>query len=682
MNQMLSDANLTHVHTAGDGACLYWATGVSAGRLQPSEVLESPILDPTPESASTMAWMMDTRRRVVTYIDEHRDVFRNSAYLFEDWSVAGRTRRSASVTERVFKPEENEKHLQATVWGGCDQIRALASVLGVDIVVIMPTATVCVQAYLADSETDIVSMLWTDALARLRGQVAGARTLVPIFWNGANHFSALLPPTRDPPSTPKTAQKPKHTKRTWDADALATWLLARLHDPALSPRDLFVLPPGVLDSGTKFDKAGLRKRYLKISMSVHPDKHGNAAEYTAAFQRLQDAYDKLSSEGEASNAGTPDAQSGAGADGAAGEGSKKRKERAAPPPPPKAPSDPATAAWTVEDEGADADAAWECFWLSITAGFRKRRGNAYPELSEKTRSRLAQEMVDAAHLHHPALENYGLCTMYNDSREKGTDGRYQFASHLQGVRKWRSRGGAELAVRACETYYRACFPADSGATLHLLVKVKGDDQEEGDLFVYPDKQRKERHWHNHHGGSEYDAQQHQRWQEEADERHANVHSTGFKKSGFTWTANSSKLKVNNGNFASLVINFCRRHQLEGLGASLLRRAGWMLQSGNYELEASLVCGRYGGAADRARLEAFAVVNESPQVCRTPIRPPQIYTPNITPQMSQPHLPPPTSYLPTSRRGPASSGCWSSFYAGTTNSTCSSPRRTSSTDRRS
>ena len=151
MNQMLSDANLTHVHTAGDGACLYWATGVSAGRLQPSEVLESPILDPTPESASTMAWMMDTRRRVVTYIDEHRDVFRNSAYLFEDWSVAGRTRRSASVTERVFKPEENEKHLQATVWGGCDQIRALASVLGVDIVVIMPTATVCVQAYLADS---------------------------------------------------------------------------------------------------------------------------------------------------------------------------------------------------------------------------------------------------------------------------------------------------------------------------------------------------------------------------------------------------------------------------------------------------------------------------------------------------------------------------------------------------
>ena len=279
MNQMLSDANLTRIHTAGDGACLYWAMGVSAGRLQPSEVLESPILTPTPESASAMAWMLDTRRRVVTYIDEHRDVFRNSAYPFEDWTVAGRTRRSANVTERVFKPKENEKHLQATVWGGCDQIRALAGVLGVDIVVITSTATVRVQAYLADSETDMVSMLWTDALARLRGQVAGARTLVPIFWNGDNHFSALLPPSPDAPRTPKTAQKPKHEKKTWDANALSAWLLARLHDPALSLRDLFVLPPGVIDSGTKFDKAGLRKRYLKISMSIHPDKHGNAAEY-------------------------------------------------------------------------------------------------------------------------------------------------------------------------------------------------------------------------------------------------------------------------------------------------------------------------------------------------------------------------------------------------------------------
>jgi hypothetical protein len=87
-------------------------------------------------------------------------------------------------------------------------------------------------------------------------------------------------------------------------------------------------------------------------------------------------------------------------------------------------------------------------------------------------------------------------------------------------------------------------------------------------------------------------------------------------------------QVNNGKFATLVINlvhvvFCRRHQLQSLGATLLRRAWWMLQSGkpNYELEASLVCGRYGGAADRARLErgVRGRERESAGTCRRELR---------------------------------------------------------------
>ena len=57
--------------------------------------------------------------------------------------------------------------------------------------------------------------------------------------------------------------------------------------------------------------------------------------------------------------------------------------------------------------------------------------------------------------------------------------------------------------------------------------------------------------------------------------------------------------------------FCRRRRLTFLAASIFRRLAWMLETGNYELEQSLVIGRYGSQCSQERVEAIAILNEFP-----------------------------------------------------------------------
>ena len=86
------------------------------------------------------------------------------------------------------------------------------------------TTMALLQVYLADGETDCVRMTWTNVLARLLQPTE--RHLIPILYNGVNHFSALLSaPMQASPDTPKTQTKPKAEQRAWDADRLAEWLL-------------------------------------------------------------------------------------------------------------------------------------------------------------------------------------------------------------------------------------------------------------------------------------------------------------------------------------------------------------------------------------------------------------------------------------------------------------------------
>ena len=74
------------------------------------------------------------------------------------------------------------------------------------------------------------------------------------------------------------------------------WVLNRFEDNAIQGTDLFVLPRGCIGAGIGFDEAGLRKRYMKLSMMLHPDKNGALPRFAAAFKRLEDEYGKLSGE--------------------------------------------------------------------------------------------------------------------------------------------------------------------------------------------------------------------------------------------------------------------------------------------------------------------------------------------------------------------------------------------------
>lgn len=80
-----------------------------------------------------------------------------------------------------------------------------------------------------------------------------------------------------------------------------------------------------------------------------------------------------------------------------------------------------------------------------------------------------------------------------------------------------------------------------------------------------------------------------------------------------------RVKVNNSNYSVLAILFARRENLEFLLGSLLRRLAWMLQTGNYEIEQSVVVGKFGSASERVRIEALAALNEDPHVRATDLR---------------------------------------------------------------
>lgn len=167
MDPMLKAAHLASVLTAADGSCLYWAFAGSSGRLPPDAIMHSPFDRNNEHEAAgaAMAWMTMTRERVVKYIENHQQTFRNNTELWQEWQIARRrTRSSNNATELRFDSDESRKHLDVTKWGGCAQIRALAGVHGEDIVVIPTSSTpmLHVQIYMADGETDVQCILWTD----------------------------------------------------------------------------------------------------------------------------------------------------------------------------------------------------------------------------------------------------------------------------------------------------------------------------------------------------------------------------------------------------------------------------------------------------------------------------------------------------------------------------------------
>lgn len=245
--------------------------------------------------------------------------------------------------------------------------------------------------------------------------------------------------------------------------------------------------------------------------------------------------------------------------------------------------------------------------------FKKKR--SHPELTDAVRKSCAYEVIDLVHRNGPALVAAGLATFWTFSCERGTDPKFGHNLHNQGCLWWWSRHGVDTAIKSCKAFLKACcLREDVSYVVHL--EQKGVGQSEGDQAYYPEKEEDEDNgWYrNEHGGPDYpDEARRAEWKHYYRERRSNVRGYGFAKSGFAAAAGRSKrVQITNSNATVLAISFAQRTGLDTLGASILRRLSWMIQTGDYECSQQLVCGKYGGSMDRGRFEALAVVNEEPR----------------------------------------------------------------------
>lgn len=297
------------------------------------------------------------------------------------------------------------------------------------------------------------------------------------------------------------------------------------------------------------------------------------------------------------------------------------QDAAPPPKPPRKPrnpapghSDPALAAKIVEETcGADPSEPRDTYNVTITMASRKSRGNQHPELTEAVRARMARHFVDTASAAMLDLDANGNSSLFSFSVERGTNYRYQQAHHVQGFATFHIRGGKVTAQLFIHTFCMASSLNEPGVDVHCYIRFMDETEDIGEQFEYTMKQRGKKHFYHKHGGSAYRDEDAERWRRDYEEKHSSMNSTGFKKRAFSATSNGGdRMKVHAMNMVTLAIQFAQRERLEFLGASIIRRMAWMLQTGSYEIEQSVVSGRYGSTTSRLRLEALAVLNEAPQ----------------------------------------------------------------------
>lgn len=210
------------------------------------------------------------------------------------------------------------------------------------------------------------------------------------------------------------------------------------------------------------------------------------------------------------------------------------------------------------------------------------------------------------------LDASGNCTLWTFSVERGTNARYQQAHHVQGFASFAIRGGQATALLVINTFCMACALNETGVDVTCYIRIMDETEDIGEQWEYTIKQRPKKHFYNKHGGSAYSAEDAEQWRRDYEEKHSNMHSTGFKKRAFAPCAGSGdRLRVHTTNMVTLAIQFAQRERLEFLGVSIIRRLAWMLQTGNYVIDQAVVSGRYGSTTNRLRLEALAVINEGP-----------------------------------------------------------------------
>jgi len=255
----------------------------------------------------------------------------------------------------------------------------------------------------------------------------------------------------------------------------------------------------------------------------------------------------------------------------------------------------------------------EMFHFSVTVTFKKKVSHA--GLTDGMRLSCAREFLQTVHSHCPALVDKGVVRLWTLSCERGTDPKYGRNLHVQGCVWFGSWRGLQTAIKALKAFLKACCPVRDNLVSTVYVEQQGLDQPDEDLVMYPEKEFEEGNdWYfNVHGGPDYpDEATHAEWWEAFQTRRSNVNGHGFNKSGFRAARGGKRILVNPNNYATLAISFAQFRGLDRFGASLLRRLGWMLQSGRYELAQSFVMGKYGSFTPRDRFEAHGALNEQPR----------------------------------------------------------------------
>ena len=614
-------------------ACFYWSLLLAVGVLPASEFRThgSPIaVKHKPQWAARLLnllsatkvdvvqWLQDPKNRALLEAeDEFWDApFRPRPKRAKDVEEQGHTTSASDAhEERNFMPLMADEHLNHREFATAPCIRAACDLYDVDIVVVPEDPSnhgPQVTLFEAHSATLMGKVAWESMVERLQAQAGSSeqRRLVVLTWNGygairGNHYNVALVES----TAGFDAEKEKQV----------LWLLKNLEDPKVTGNALLKLPEGVFKGdNVRYDRAGLAKRVRAILVLLHPDKVPEfyRARATEAVKRVNNAYSNLK-DGKPLDDGDEQFQT-----------PERPRKRSAPDTEPRdggfggaEPQKPVENAKAVEDSVIEGE--WGVYVLSITCSFKKKPGAAHAPLDDNVRNRHARHIVDEAHLHSAALEEAGLCTLYSDSVERGTDPKHKKAHHVQAFRRWHSRGGVETAILACEAYYRACILSDRSVVVTIYIKLIGEDQDDGDLFEYTFKQRNKTAWfHNHHGGKDYDPEEHAQWRREWEERHSNHFSAGFQKSEFNWGESRDGLelvKVDNNNAGPLTVRWARRNRLHTFGASILRRLAWMLQTGEYDIAQSMVSGKYGSSTDRSRFEAFSLLNEDPKNAATDLK---------------------------------------------------------------
>lgn len=162
-------------HTGG-GACGWLAVGGAIRALTPEEIQHDPW--DAADGGAVRFWIMEKKQSVVNYTAHNQHVFRNNPLLFP---------------EGHFSHNANARQLDQGAMMGTAQLRGLAGVLDVDIVVITEHDHPRLHLHCADGGNDVSFVSRERVVAAFTGAELRARRMVAIFFDERqHHFSALL----------------------------------------------------------------------------------------------------------------------------------------------------------------------------------------------------------------------------------------------------------------------------------------------------------------------------------------------------------------------------------------------------------------------------------------------------------------------------------------------------------